>query len=62
VSKAKDDLPEPDNPVITINLFRGSATSMPFKLCIRAPLIIIKFLGLSLVISFSVINLFLSRV
>jgi hypothetical protein len=23
VSKAKDDFPEPDKPVITINLFRG---------------------------------------
>jgi hypothetical protein len=37
VSKASEDLPEPDKPVITTSRSRGRATSMPFKLCSRAP-------------------------
>src|SRR5512140_3565716 len=37
VSKASDDLPEPDNPVITTSLLRGISTSMFFRLCTRAP-------------------------
>src|SRR5437773_10963965 len=37
VSKASDDLPEPDRPVITTNLSRGMSTSMFRRLCTRAP-------------------------
>src|SRR5690606_41703991 len=37
VSKASDDLPDPDNPVKTTNLSRGMVTSIPFRLCTRAP-------------------------
>src|SRR5512143_2240678 len=37
VSKASDDLPEPDRPVITISRSRGSSTSMFLRLCSRAP-------------------------
>src|SRR3972149_2717796 len=38
VSNASVDLPEPDSPVITMSLPRGSSTSMFFRLCSRAPL------------------------
>jgi hypothetical protein len=38
VSKASDDLPEPDNPVITTSLLRGTSTLMFFRLFTRAPL------------------------
>jgi hypothetical protein len=37
VSKASDDLPEPLNPVITVNVLRGISTSMFLRLCWRAP-------------------------
>src|SRR3954471_25025895 len=37
VSKARDDLPEPLRPVITVRLSRGISTSMPLRLCSRAP-------------------------
>src|SRR3954471_13593509 len=37
VSKASDDLPEPDSPVITVSLSRGISTSTFFRLCSRAP-------------------------
>src|SRR5690606_17162706 len=37
VSKASDDLPEPDRPVITIRLLRGRSRSMFLRLCSRAP-------------------------
>ena len=36
VSKASDDLPEPESPVMTTSLFRGSSTSMFLRLCSRA--------------------------
>ena len=39
VSNASEDLPEPDKPVITVNLFLGISTLMFFKLCNLAPLI-----------------------
>ena len=39
VSKASDDFPDPDNPVITTSLLRGISTSMFFRLLTRAPLI-----------------------
>src|SRR5207247_10164104 len=37
VSKARLDLPEPDNPVTTISLSRGISAVMFFRLCTRAP-------------------------
>jgi hypothetical protein len=37
VSKASDDLPEPDSPVMQMSAFRGSLTVMSFRLCSRAP-------------------------
>src|SRR5690606_7580215 len=37
VSKASEDFPEPDKPVMTTSLSRGSATSMFLRLCSRAP-------------------------
>ena len=48
VSKAKVDLPEPDRPVNTINLFFGMSKLMFFKLCCFAPLIIILLLSILL--------------
>src|SRR5262249_11229000 len=38
VSKASDDLPDPDRPVITTSLLRGISTSIFLRLCSRAPL------------------------
>src|SRR4051812_17262889 len=37
VSKARDDLPEPDSPVKTMSLSRGSSMPTFFRLCSRAP-------------------------
>src|SRR5215210_6176019 len=37
VSKASDDLPEPDRPVITTSASRGIATVTSWRLCSRAP-------------------------
>src|SRR5262249_54294502 len=37
VSKARDDLPEPDTPVMTTRRLRGISTWMFFRLCSRAP-------------------------
>ena len=37
VSKASDDLPEPDTPVTTVIAPRGRSTSMPLRLCSLAP-------------------------
>src|SRR3546814_1542700 len=37
VSKASEDLPDPDSPVITISRSRGSSRSMFLRLCVRAP-------------------------
>ena len=37
VSKASEDLPEPDSPVITTSESRGKVTSTFFRLCSRAP-------------------------
>ena len=45
VSKASDDLPEPDRPVITTSLSRGISTSMFLRLCSRAPLTTIFFMA-----------------
>ncbi len=41
VSKASEDLPEPDRPVNTTSWSRGMATSMFLRLCSRAPRIAI---------------------
>src|SRR6266542_215918 len=38
VSKASDDFPEPDGPVMTVNVRRGISTSNPLRLFCRAPL------------------------
>ena len=38
VSKANDDLPDPDNPVTTDNEYHGISTSTFFKLLPDAPL------------------------
>src|SRR5215208_5996015 len=37
VSKASDDLPEPDRPVMTTSESRGSSTVTSLRLCSRAP-------------------------
>lgn len=37
VSKASEDLPEPERPVMTTSLSRGMSRSMPLRLCSRAP-------------------------
>src|SRR3970040_2080010 len=37
VSKAREDLPEPETPVMTTSLSRGMTTSMFLRLCSRAP-------------------------
>src|SRR5205085_2453690 len=38
VSKASEDFPEPDRPVMTTRRSRGMETEMFFRLCWRAPL------------------------
>src|SRR5450755_5057971 len=40
VSKASEDLPEPDRPVNTTSWSRGIETSMFLRLCSRAPRIV----------------------
>src|SRR5690606_17075277 len=52
VSKASEDLPEPLRPVMTIRLSRGSLTSMPLRLCSRAPRTTISRLRLGLSVVF----------
>src|SRR4029078_9103825 len=37
VSKASEDLPEPDSPVITTSFSRGRSSEMFLRLCSRAP-------------------------
>src|SRR3990172_8421955 len=37
VSKASDDLPDPETPVITVSVFRGISRLMFLRLCSRAP-------------------------
>src|ERR1700758_5670513 len=37
VSKAREDLPEPDSPVTTVRVLRGMETSTLRRLCWRAP-------------------------
>ena len=45
VSKARDDFPDPDSPVITINFSRGIFKVMSLRLCSRAPFINITLLS-----------------
>src|SRR6218665_2215993 len=53
VSKASEDLPEPERPVMTMRLSRGSLMSIPLRLCSRAPRTIISrfWLGFGVIIS-----------
>src|SRR5713101_9035120 len=37
VSKAREDLPEPESPVMTVRELRGISTLMFLRLCWRAP-------------------------
>src|SRR5215469_4042088 len=37
VSKASEDLPDPERPVITVRVLRGISMLMFFRLCWRAP-------------------------
>ena len=37
VSKAKEDLPDPETPVTTVSCFLGMSTSMLRRLWVRAP-------------------------
>src|SRR5258708_20539045 len=37
VSKASEDLPDPDSPVITVTAFRGISKLMFLRLCWRGP-------------------------
>lgn len=37
VSKASEDLPEPERPVTTVRVLRGMETEMFLRLCWRAP-------------------------
>src|SRR3990167_5018217 len=48
VSKASDDLPEPERPVMTISLLRGSLKLILLRLCTFAPRIIISSVGIFL--------------
>src|SRR6185437_9299242 len=41
VSKAREDLPEPESPVNTTSLSRGISTSIFLRLCSRAPRMVI---------------------
>src|SRR3954466_16275141 len=43
VSKASDDLPEPESPVITTRESRGSSTLTSLRLCSRAPVTTMEF-------------------
>src|SRR5213594_506178 len=46
VSKASEDLPEPESPVRTTSWSRGSSTSMFLRLCSRAPRTMIRSLAI----------------
>src|SRR6185369_6374892 len=37
VSKASEDLPDPESPVMTVSRLRGMETEMSLRLCSRAP-------------------------
>ena len=52
MSNASVDFPEPLTPVIIVNEFLGIATSIFFRLCKRAPFIIMNFCGFKLEMSY----------
>src|SRR6185369_10843746 len=47
VSKAREDLPEPERPVITVNRSRGMSTLMFLRLCWRAPLTLMRSIAIA---------------
>ena len=47
VSKARDDLPEPLGPVMTVKVLRGISTLMFLRLCCRAPLTVIRVIAMN---------------
>src|SRR5215217_6252547 len=47
VSKAREDLPEPESPVITVKRSRGMSTLMFFRLCWRAPLTLMRSMAIA---------------
>src|ERR1041385_854589 len=49
VSKAREDLPEPLSPVITVRVLRGISTEMFFKLCWRAPRTVMLLIAMDLI-------------
>src|SRR6267142_6296007 len=49
VSNARDDLPEPLSPVITVKVLRGISTEMFFKLCWRAPRTVMLLIAMDLI-------------
>jgi len=52
VSNAREDLPEPDRPVMTTNLSLGIEISIFFKLCSLAPFITMYELPIKIIPSF----------
>src|SRR5215469_8987267 len=49
VSKAREDLPEPLRPVMTVKVLRGISTEMFFKLCWRAPRTVMLLIAMNLI-------------
>src|SRR4026207_1948400 len=47
VSKASEDLPDPDSPVITVNRSRGISTLIFLRLCWRAPLTLMRSMAIA---------------
>src|SRR5437764_13572226 len=47
VSKASEDLPEPESPVMTVRRSRGISTLMFFRLCWRAPRTVIRSIAIA---------------
>src|SRR6185369_3968005 len=47
VSKAREDFPEPESPVITVKRSRGMSTLMFFRLCWRAPLTLMRSMAIA---------------
>src|SRR5215213_1695011 len=47
VSKAREDLPDPERPVITVKRSRGMSTLMFFRLCWRAPLTLMRSMAIA---------------
>src|SRR5690349_15553325 len=47
VSKAREDLPEPERPVITVKRSRGMSTFMFLRLCWRAPFTLMRSMAIA---------------